>query len=66
VRSEILAGKNGDEIAPIDYSDNYISLWPGETKSITARYDSAGLHGKSAVVRVKGYNVPESFVDVAR
>ena len=59
VRAEVVAGKNGDEILPVTYTDNYITLWPGETKTITARYATADSGGQMVFVRVKGYNVPE-------
>lgn len=55
VHAEVI-GSNGDEIAPIRYSDNYISLWPGETKMISARFDA---ENKPVSIRIQGYNVPE-------
>ena len=54
VHAEVV-GSDGEEIVPIDYSDNYLSLWPGETKTISARF-AAGP--KPASIRVKGFNVP--------
>lgn len=66
VRAEIVGGKGGDEVAPVMYSDNYVTLWPGETNVIRARYAVSALNGKPPVLRVKGYNVPESFVAPAR
>ena len=58
VRAEITAGLNGLEVMPILYTDNYLALWPGETKTITARYASSALSGQTPYVRVSGYNVP--------
>jgi len=63
VRAEIIAGIDGGEILPINYSDNYISLWPGETTTITARYAAENLGGQPPFVRVKGYNVPEFLIN---
>jgi exo-1,4-beta-D-glucosaminidase len=62
VHTEVIAGKQGDEVAPIDYSDNYISLWPGEVKKILVKCSPSQFHGQSPFVRIKGYNVPEFFV----
>ncbi|HXF11054.1 MAG TPA: hypothetical protein VN625_09725, partial [Desulfuromonadaceae bacterium] len=59
VRVEVLAGKDGAEVAPVMYSDNYVTLWPGETNVIHARYQTSALEGASPIVKVKGYNTPE-------
>ena len=55
VHAEVIES-SGDEIAPINYSDNYISLWPGEAKMVSAQF---GAENKPASIRIKGYNVPE-------
>lgn len=58
VRAEITAGPGGLEVVPILYSDNYVSLWPGDSKTITATYATSLLGGQPPFVRVSGYNVP--------
>jgi exo-1,4-beta-D-glucosaminidase len=58
VRAEVTAGNNGLEVLPVTYTDNYVSLWPGESITITARYATADLGGQSPFLRVRGYNVP--------
>jgi exo-1,4-beta-D-glucosaminidase len=58
VRAEITAGQGGLEVLPINYSDNYIALWPGDSKTITATYATSALGGLTPSVRVAGYNVP--------
>ena len=64
VRPEITAGDGGNEVVPIDYSDNYVSLWPGESTTITATYATADLGGKAPYLRVRGYNVPTASAAV--
>jgi exo-1,4-beta-D-glucosaminidase len=64
VRPEITAGDGGNEVVPIDYSDNYVSLWPGESTTITATYATADLGGKAPYLRVRGYNVPTTSAAV--
>jgi exo-1,4-beta-D-glucosaminidase len=49
------AGDN--EVLPIFWSDNDITLWPGESQTLAASYRSADLHGQSPVVSVGGWNV---------
>jgi exo-1,4-beta-D-glucosaminidase len=58
VHPEITAGNGGNEVLPVNYSDNYISLWPGESSTITATYRTSDLGGQPPYLRVHGYNVP--------
>jgi len=64
VRPEVTAGNGGNEVLPVDYSDNYVSLWPGESTTITATYQTSDLGGQSPFLRVRGYNVPTSSIPV--
>jgi exo-1,4-beta-D-glucosaminidase len=50
-------GKDGDDIVPIFWGDNYFSLLPGEDKSVTATYDPTDAEGKPLVLEVNGYNI---------
>ena len=34
----ILKDRSGEEILPVDYSDNYFALMPGEEKTVTVRW----------------------------
>jgi exo-1,4-beta-D-glucosaminidase len=52
-----VTGKNGDEALPVLWSDNYISLLPGETRVVTARYAVSKLGGGAPRVVVSGWNV---------
>ncbi len=49
--------KSGKRVLPTSYSDNYISLLPGEKKRIVARCDTAQLEGDQPFVTVDGWNV---------
>jgi exo-1,4-beta-D-glucosaminidase len=52
------AAQSGDnEVLPITWSDNDITLWPGESQTLTASYRSSLLHGAVPVVSVYGWNV---------
>jgi len=61
-RAEVTAGNNGLEVLPVTYTDNYISLFPGESITITAKYATPDLGGQSPYLRVRGYNVPQSSI----
>jgi exo-1,4-beta-D-glucosaminidase len=57
VRLKLDKGPGGEEILPVLWEDNYISLLPGESREITARYAhrDAGTHEPS--LEIKGWNV---------
>jgi len=52
-RAELLAAPDGDEILPIEYDDNYVTVFPGETVTIHGRVPSGGP--APGWVRVTGY-----------
>ena len=41
-RVELLADQDGDEILPIEYDDNYVTVFPGETTHIRGRVPGSG------------------------
>ncbi|MET7451389.1 sugar-binding domain-containing protein [Streptomyces sp. NPDC005574] len=49
----------GKPVLPVQWSDNEVSLWPGESATLTATYRTADLHGSAPRVRVSGWNTPE-------
>ena len=49
--------KGGEEILPVVWQDNYISLMPGEKREITAIYRASQLGPAKPVVEVSGWNV---------
>jgi exo-1,4-beta-D-glucosaminidase len=57
VRLRLTRGKGGDDLTPIFWEDNYVSLLPGEERVITGRYELASLEGKAPVLEVDGWNV---------
>jgi exo-1,4-beta-D-glucosaminidase len=60
LRPEVIAGSSGTEVLPITYTDNFVSLFPGESKTITATYQTSDLGGQAPYLLVRGYNVPTS------
>jgi exo-1,4-beta-D-glucosaminidase len=65
VRPEVTAGNGGNEVLPVNYTDNYVSLWPGESTTVTATYQSGDLGGQTPYLRVRGYNVPTASIPVS-
>ena len=55
------ADSGDNEVLPITWSDNDITLWPGQSETLTASFKSSLLKGASPVVSVEGWNVPQSI-----
>jgi len=56
-------GRAGEEALPVFWSDNYVSLLPGETRVLTARYARRDLHGVPPRVRITGWNLAPTVVN---
>jgi hypothetical protein len=52
----------GDRVLPAFYSDNYVSLLPGETRTIRAQCPAAGR--SCAAVSLRGWNVASDRIIV--
>jgi len=57
VRLRVLRNPGGAEILPSMWSDNYVSLLPGETRTLIARWRSDDAPGATPTVAVDGWNV---------
>jgi exo-1,4-beta-D-glucosaminidase len=47
---------HGQPVLPVRWSDNDVTLWPGESLTLTARY--AAQEARTPVVEINGWNVP--------
>ncbi len=52
-----LKGKSGEEILPVVWQDNYISLLPGEKREISATYRASSMGTATPAIEVSGWNV---------
>jgi exo-1,4-beta-D-glucosaminidase len=57
VRLKLDKGEGGDEILPVLWEDNYLSLLPGEKREITATYRASELGPAKPYVEVSGWNL---------
>jgi exo-1,4-beta-D-glucosaminidase len=57
VRLKVDKGKGGEEILPVLWEDNYISLLPGEKREVSASYRTSQLGALKPVVEVSGTNL---------
>lgn len=55
-------GAGGREVLPVTWTDNYTSLWPGETLTLTATYRASSVGGGQPAVEVSGVNVAQQRV----
>ena len=57
IRLKVDKGVKGEEILPVIWEDNYLSLLPGEKREITATYRASDLGAAKPTVEVIGWNV---------
>jgi exo-1,4-beta-D-glucosaminidase len=64
LRADVRRGTAAGHVLPGDselqsslWQDNDITLFPGQSQTLTVTYDSAGLHGATPVISVFGWNV---------
>ena len=53
----------GDPVVPILWSDNDVTLWPGESLTLSARFAASGA--ATPFVEVRGWNVPTRSLPLA-
>lgn len=63
-RVEVTEGKDANELLPIRYSDNYITVFPGETVQVKANVMRGYVVNKQLAIRVEGYNSAQQSVPV--
>jgi hypothetical protein len=61
-RAEITLTPNGDEILPIEYDDNYVTVFPGEVAEIHGKVQQSA--GTAAWIKLVGYNTPEEAAPI--
>uniref|UniRef100_A0AAU2K485 Exo-beta-D-glucosaminidase n=1 Tax=Streptomyces sp. NBC_00049 TaxID=2903617 RepID=A0AAU2K485_9ACTN len=57
-----LVGAQDDPVLPVRWSDNQVSLWPGESATLTATYRTGDLRGSAPRLRISGWNTPTATV----
>jgi hypothetical protein len=57
VKLKVVREKSKDRILPVLYSDNYVSLMPGEHRTIKMEIEHADTRGEKPDVVIEGFNV---------
>lgn len=60
VRLSLVDARRGDRVLPTLYSDNYLWLLPGESRTVTLSWPAGALPSKRPKLRLDGYNVPRT------
>jgi Exo-beta-D-glucosaminidase Ig-fold domain/Glycosyl hydrolases family 2/Concanavalin A-like lectin/glucanases superfamily/Glycosyl hydrolases family 2, sugar binding domain/Glycosyl hydrolases family 2, TIM barrel domain len=60
----LLNAADGSRILPAYYSDNYVSLLPGESRKIEIAYPAKPAGG-AAQLAIRGWNIPTHTVDIS-
>jgi exo-1,4-beta-D-glucosaminidase len=59
VRLKVNKGQGGPEILPVLWTDNYISLLPGEKRELAATYRVSALGAAKPVLEMHGWNTED-------
>ncbi|MDR3034525.1 MAG: hypothetical protein LBV78_15655, partial [Kitasatospora sp.] len=69
LRADVLRGTRSGGVRPGNseltsstWDNNDISLWPGQSQTLTVSYNSANLHGATPVIGLSGWNVTASNI----
>jgi len=57
VHVRVLKEKNGDDVLPVIFSDNYISLAPGESRTIECSYENKDAGNTVPYVLATAWNL---------
>jgi exo-1,4-beta-D-glucosaminidase len=57
VHLTVLQGKEGRDIAPVYWDDNFFSLMPGEQREVAGEYPAKLLGGAQPYIQADGWNV---------
>lgn len=63
IKLTLLNASDGSRILPAYYSDNYVSLLPGETRKIDIKYSSSATKGPP-VLGIRGWNLAVGKISV--
>jgi hypothetical protein len=60
----LVKSSDGSRILPAYFSDNYVSLLPGESREIDLEYPVTAADGATPQLTLRGFNLPQRTVPV--
>jgi exo-1,4-beta-D-glucosaminidase len=61
-RVSVTQGRDGNEVLPILYSDNYVTVFPGETVHLDGSFDDKNSGANSLWLSIEGYNTARTSI----
>ena len=61
-----LKGSDGEQILPVDYTDNYFHLMPHERKTVVIAWEEEDARGVDVQLQLEGMNVPTAHIPLVR
>jgi exo-1,4-beta-D-glucosaminidase len=65
-RLAVESGKRGEEILPVLWEDNYVSLLPGEERTVEARFPGIHSIGLHPTLKISGWNIKPNTLVIRR
>jgi exo-1,4-beta-D-glucosaminidase len=65
IHPRVTKGKDGDDLVPIFWDDNYFSLLLGEEKTVSVTFDPSDLDGKDPVLELEGFNITPGTIKLS-
>ena len=62
VNPSVRKGREGQEILPSFWSDNYFSILPGKDREVTVEFEGAYLEGEEYYLKLEGWNIPPRLI----
>jgi hypothetical protein len=60
----LIDGASGERILPAYYSDNYVSLLPGESRTIEIDCPAGNADGSQLALTLRGFNLPQRRIEL--
>ena len=57
IRLKVQRAKSGERVLPVLYSDNYFSLLPGESRTVSLEFEDQNLGGEEPRLMAEGWNI---------
>ncbi len=63
-KATLLDAKSKERILPAYFTDNYVTLLPGESMHLSVRYPATANNKSGAKVSLRGWNLPNATIDI--
>lgn len=64
LRLKVIRAHSGKRVLPIFYEDNYFSLLPGESQTVSVEFAAANLAGEQPRLAIEGWNIVPQEISI--